>query len=576
VKRALDRLAGESFDLAVVGGGIYGACAAFEGAARGLRVALVERDDFGSGTSSQSLKVVHGGLRYLQHLDLRRTLESIAERRVLLRIAPHLVQPLACAMPLYGHGVRGREAVAIGLWLNELAGSSRGGSPDPARRIPRGRLLSRAEMLALCPGLDARGLTAGALWWDAQTWSSERLLLAFLAAADARGAALANHVEATGLLLEGERSTRPRAAGVALRDRETGREIALRARSVLVCAGPWVDRVLARAGVARRRPLFGLSKALNLVVRRLFPHDTALGVAGRSAFRDRDAIVQAGSRLFFLVPWQDVTLVGTKHLAWEGEPESFAVDEADVRAFLAEVNDALPAAGVVPDDVVGVYAGMLPRTPGTPARGEVQLQKSCAFTDHGREDGVEGLFSVVGVKWTTARAVAARSVARIAARLGNEGGGAAAATVRAVAGGEIEDVAKFLGRAEDERVPGLDAASFRHLLRAHGRGVEAVTGLVAADPALGRRLHAASPVVGAEIVHAARAEMALHLDDVLLRRTALHLARPLGRAALDAAAALAARELGWDAARTAAEIERAAAALRRFTVLPEATARLDL
>lgn len=575
MKRDLDRLAGEEFDLAIVGGGAYGACAAHEAAARGLRVALVERGDFGSGTSSQSLKVIHGGLRYLQHLDLRRTAESIAERRRLLRMAPHLVHPLACAMPVYGHGVRGREALAVGLWLNELAGSSRGGPADPERRIPRGRLLAREEMRALCPGADDRGLTAGALWWDAQAWSTERLLVAFLAAAAQGGAALANHVEATGLALERRPDGSRRVAGLELRDAAEGRELVLRSRHVLVTAGPWLDGLLARAGVAAGRRRFAPSKALNVAVRRIFSHDTAIALAGRTPFRDRDALLRAGSRLFFLVPWRDVTLVGTRHLSWEGDPDAFAVEPDDALAFLEEAREALPAARLGAADVVGVYGGMLPRAPGTPAAGEVQLQKDGSVLDHARgAQPVDGLVSVVGVKWTTARAVAERAVVLVARKLGLAAAARRAPT--ALASGATERWSDLVARARARGVRGLDDDAALALVRGHGGGAFALFDAVEADPALGRRVLPHATTVAAEIVHAAREEMALHLDDVILRRTDLHLARPLGRAALERCAELAGDALGWDPRRRAAEIDRAEAALRRFALLPEAAEALGL
>jgi len=574
VKRDLDRLAGEEFDLAIVGGGVYGACAAHEAAARGLRVALVERGDFGSGTSSQSLKVIHGGLRYLQHLDLRRTLESIAERRRLLRMAPHLVHPLPCAMPVYGHGMRGREALAFGLWLNELAGSSRGGPADPARRIPRGRLLGRDEMLALCPGLDANGLTGGALWWDAQAWSTERLLLAFLASAARDGAALANHVEAVELRLERAGRAR-RVRGLALRDAASGRELELRARDVLVTVGPWLDGFLRRGGVATRRPAFLPSKALNVAVRRLFPHDTAIGLAGRAPFRDRDALLRAGSRLFFLVPWRDATLVGTRHLAWDGDPDGFAVTPEDAERFLEEARAALPGAALTARDVLGVYGGMLPRAAGTPASGEVQLRKQHAVVDHAREpEPVEGLVSVVGVKWTAARAVAERAVSLVAARLGV--GAAGRREPRLLAGAEEAPVGALVERARSRGAAGLDGDALFALVRAHGGEAPALLDAIAAEPALAERLHPGVPVVAAQIAHAVRHEMALHLDDVLLRRTDLHLARPLGRDLLARCAAIAGPILGWDDARRRAEIARAEAALRRFALLPEAVEALGL
>ncbi len=212
VKRDLGALAGRRHDLAIVGGGIYGVCAAWEAARRGLSVCLLERGDFGGATSSQSLKVVHGGLRYLQHADLRRFREGVAERRSFLELAPHLVDPLPFLIPTYGRGLRSREAMALALLVNDVLSVGRNPRGDPSKRIPRGRVLRRGAVLDMLPGLAGTGLTGGALWYDCQTWSTERLLLAFLTAAVEAGAAAANQAEVIGFLgTPGMRGRRARA-----------------------------------------------------------------------------------------------------------------------------------------------------------------------------------------------------------------------------------------------------------------------------------------------------------------------------------------------------------------------------
>lgn len=560
MKRELARLAEGVFDVAIVGGGIYGAAAAYEATRRGLSVALVERGDFGGATSSQSLKIVHGGLRYLQHLDLPRMRESIRERRLLMELAPHLVRPLPFVMPTYGHGLRGREAHALALRLSDLVGFDRSPPGAPEHAIPRGRMLSRAEVLGLCPGIESAGLTGGALWYDAQTWSTERLLLAFLESAARAGAVLANHCEATGLLREGAR-----VAGLCLRDALGADDLELRARSVLSCAGPWVDAALARFGVRAAAPAFLPSKAMNLLTRRVLPGETAVGISWREDFRDRDAVLHRGRRLFFVVPWREHSLIGTRHLSWEGPPGEFRITEQDTQAFLDEVNRAYPPAALQPGDVAAVYGGMLPRSPGTPASGEVQLQKHAQLVDHGRRDGTPGLWSVVGVKWTTARGVAERAVAQVARSLGR-GGAAAPAAHGPLAGADPGAAAELARRVRERRPAALSEASLEPLLRGYGAGAAAVLELAEKEPALAAALHPASPVIGAQLVYAAREEMALRLEDVVLRRTELWLARPAD-AALQAAADRMAAELGWDAARRAREIDATHAALRRLRPL---------
>jgi glycerol-3-phosphate dehydrogenase len=509
VRRDLPALAACEYDLAVVGGGIYGICAAREAARRGLATCLLERGDFAGETSANSLRIIHGGLRYLQHGDLRRMRESIGERRLLQRLAPKLVRPLPCLMPTYGHGLKGPEVLRVALALNDLVGWDRNSGLAPGEQLPRGRVLGRAELLSLLPQVSRDGLTGGAIWYDAQVTSSERLALAFLASGVAAGVAAANYVEVTGLLDRGGR-----VAGVGAVDRLTGDRVEVRARAVLNTAGPWADDLLRRAGVDAP-PLFQASKAFNLLLNRPLFDRFAVGLAGRWAFRDRDAIVQKGAQLFFVVPWRDRCLVGTRHLRPEG-PDDVVTTEADVRRFIAEVNEAYPAAGLAREDVLAVYSGLLPEAPGH-GGAEVQLQKQAAFRDH-RLDGHDGLYTSVGVKWTTAREVAAQTVTRLAQRI-----------------------------APGALTPARDDAP-----------------LPAAEPD--------GPATPPRVRRAVQEEMAQRLADVVFRRTTLGADGHPGAEALERCADLVAAELGWNPARRQEELALTEAEFQRRGSRPAAPA----
>lgn len=559
MRRALPALADREHDLAIVGGGIHGVCAAYEAASRGLSVALVERADFGAGTSSQSLRVIHGGIRYLQHGDVRRTLASLREQHALLTIAPHLVEPLETALPTRGSGLRSRALVGAGLAAHEVLRALVPRPRDPLRRPRRGRLVSREALLALAPGQRDDGVTGAAVFCDAQAWSSERLLLAFLRSGCEAGALTANHAPAEGFLRAGDRVT-----GVRVRDALSGERFDVRARMVLVCAGPWTDAVAAALGRPVPERHFPLSKALNLVVRRR-PPPVALALEGPAGFVDRDAVLQAGSRLLFAVPWRSLTLLGTRHLPWSGDPDAFAIDEADVEGLLADVNRAWPGARIRRDEVVGALGGMLPRRRGSRADEEVQLEKAETLVDHRRTDGVDGLLSLVAVKWTTARRVAEVAVDAVVRRIGR--GGPSRTRTRPLVGGEIEDVSRWLSGGLAAPAPeGVTDASRLALLRGHGTRADAVLALARREPSLAAPLVAGVPTIAAELVHAAREEMALRLDDVLLRRTELFLAAPLAPDVLARAADLVGDALGWSDARRGDEIARASAALHRFTL----------
>lgn len=377
MKRDLDALSG-AFDVVVVGGGIHGAVAACDAAQRGLRTALLERDDFGGGVSWNSLKTIHGGLRHLQRADVGGLRESAGERRALLRVAPRLVRPLPVLVPV--HGAAEGALLRLGLLANDVLTFDRNLGVPPERRVPGGRLLTTAEARELCPGLgEDAGLRGAALWTDAQVDSSERLVLAFVRAAADAGAVVANHAEVVAV----ERDAGGRVAGVRVRDGFGGTEREVRARVLLNAAGPWMDDVLARAGV--HRPKVPLLDALNLVVGR--------PILGAAAVGRR-----AAGRYLFAAPWRDRTLVGTAYDPLGTDPARAA------ERFLGDARQAFPWARLEPSDVVAVHRG---RVPGT-GRG-LALQTRSRVLNHARE-GAPGLLSLLTVKYTTARAVAETAV----------------------------------------------------------------------------------------------------------------------------------------------------------------------
>jgi glycerol-3-phosphate dehydrogenase len=379
--RDLDALTSREHDLLIVGGGVIGAAIAWDAAQRGLAAALVEGADFASGTSWNSMKTIHGGLRYLQKLDIRRTRQSIGDRRALLRVAPDLVAPLPFLIPLYGHGRFGPEVLWLGLKLNDLVACDRNLGLNQTRRIPAGRILSRREVLAHVPGIETRGLSGGALWFDAQVSSAERLVLAFLEAAYGAGACLANYCEVSSIT----RNDR-RVLGAHAQDRESGATLEVRARVVILAAGPWTESLLRSAGV--RSPRIPLLRATNVVLRRSTLDGPAIG-----AHRD--------GRYLFAVPWRNRTIVGTEYAPHGPLPQE------EIERFVREAARAFPWAGITIDDVSLVHRGLVPGT-----RDASGLWSRDLILDHAR-DGASGLVSVVGVKYTTAREVAQRAVNRV-------------------------------------------------------------------------------------------------------------------------------------------------------------------
>ncbi len=534
MQRDLDRLEQETRDLLVVGAGINGVALARQAAARGLTVALVDQGDFGGATSANSLKILHGGVRYLQQADVPRLRQSVRARRAMLRAAPHLVAPLPCAMPTRGHLLKSRWAMRLGLLANDLLSWDRNRGVAPALHIPGGRVGPRAEWLRLAPELDDARFDGVALWHDALACNTERLGLAFVQSAAEAGAAVANHVAVTGFLREGRA-----VAGVRARDQLTGRALAIRARRTIVNTGPWLRETLALLDTPVTCPPYRLSLTMNLVLRRQLVSRHAVGLTAYDA-------AWRGGRLLFFVPWRDRTMVGTFMRLHAGSAGDLAVTAADLDNCLAAINLAHPAARVTRADIAFVHAGLLPAADrDVPPGAEPPLLNHFRIVDHGAADGVDGLISVLGVKYTTAGDVAARTLRRLGLT------GRAAADDAPLPGGDDADVeALAAGVARS----GLAPATALRLARHYGTRVSAVVQVGAREPGLWQPVGADSDVLGAEVAYAVREEMAVTLGDVVLRRTGLGSAGRPADATLRAVARLMAAELGWDDARTAGEL----------------------
>ncbi len=541
VMRDLSPLAERPFDVVVVGGGVTGAAIAWDAAQRGLSVAVVERGDFGGATSANSLKVVHGGIRYLQHLDVARVRESSRERSAWLRIAPHLVRPMPVLVPAYGHGVRGPEAIAAAFALLEAltAGRNRG-LREPGRRIPRARLISRAETGARCPELARPDLTGAGLFWDGQLLNPPRLVWELVRTAGGAGAVAANYCEVRRFVRRADRIV-----GVAVEDLLGGGRFVVRGRVVVNAAGPFAEELYVRDGLraARRVPL---SRDMALVIRRPLVGEEAVAV--QTGYRDPDALLSRGFRHLFVVPWRGVTLAGVNSIVFPGDPFTLTTTQAEVEGFVREINGAVPAWRVTLDDVALVHAGLLPIGSPTLRDANVSFGKRPYLVDNARTDGVEGLVTAIANRFTIARGLAERAVDLIFRKLGHAAPPCLTSTTPLRGGGEIDS---------NERWPELVGdPSLRWIGRlklTYGSAWREVAALLRADPSLAGTV-GTTRTLKAELVYAVRCEMARTLSDCVFRRTDLGTAGDPGETALAECAALAAVELGWSEARTCSEL----------------------
>ena len=397
MQRALSRLSRETFDLLIIGGGATGCFTARDAAMRGLKVALVEARDFAAATSAHNSKLAHGGLRYLRNLEISLVRESLAERRNLMRIAPHLVRPLPFLLPLYDAGLRERLTLKAGLTLYDLLSYDRNRLEDPAQHLPGHRWLGKSAALAREPVLAGPELQGAFEYHDAQMYSPERIALECLIDADTHGAAIANHVAADRLLVR-ERKVE----GAAVRDALTGAAFDIRAKLTLVAAGPWADLFLEQATGKPASHKLVRSKGIHL----LLPPVT----------RANALTMEAGSGHFFVLPWRGQTLLGTTDTEFRGDPGTLAVSESDIDSFLDTVNKYLPSARLTRTQVMFFYAGLRPLVDDGSGQ-TYNASRRSELVDHAREDGLDGLFSALGGKWTTSRRLAQTITDAVVAKL---------------------------------------------------------------------------------------------------------------------------------------------------------------
>jgi len=515
-------------DLLVVGGGITGAGVARDAALRGLAVGLVERTDWGAGTSSRSSKLIHGGVRYLEMGDVGLVRESATERAVLRRLAPHLAEPVRMVMPTYSRTSHAK--LGIGLWTFERIAT--------VEADERHVMWDRDEALAAEPLLDGTRLHGAAVFTEYLT-DDARLVLDTVKGAHVAGALCANHVEATEI--SGD--------VVALRDRLTDRVLRVRARAVVNAAGPWVDEVRRRAGALSGARLH-LTKGIHLVV----PH-------ARLPVRHVVVMMAHDRRSAFAVPRDGITYLGTTDTDYGPPADHPAVERADADYLLDAAGRTFAAAAPRVTDVVTSWAGLRP----------LLHEEGKAPSEISRKDEImtadSGLISIAGGKLTTHRRMAERVVDLVVRRLGRRTEPCRTATVPLPSGGLAVDEIGTLARTLATRFPALGPHGGARLVRLYGAGCRDLLARAERDPRAAETLPGTA-VLRAEIEMVLDDEMALTLEDVLERRTRLLLFDPAqGLACAEAVAAMAATRLGWDAARTARELaayRTLATDLRRF------------
>jgi len=543
MKRYTEHEKNDTFDVIVIGGGISGAAIAYEAATRGLRVVLFEKGDFSEATSAASSKLIHGGLRYLSNMEYGLVRESLRERRILENIAPNFVYPCPMLFPHYRNQFKSNKwLLKIGLTLYDLLAFDKGRTWDAAKKIPNHTTLSPDDALQQQPVLKRKGLTGASLFYDCLSIFPERLALAFIKSAIAYRAEVANYARVSGFLFDDAGKT---VQGVSVKDLIHDTSYDVRGTITINCAGPWADSVLDLARRKNGEHPLRRSEGIHIITKPLI-NDSAVVSA-----------ITPNGRHCFLIPWRDHTLIGTTDKAYHGHPDDYRVTRQSIEELIAEVNASFDRLAIRYEDVRHCYGGLRPLVEDQTEETYTSSRKYEIYDN--ATDGLNGLMTVEGGKWTTSRHLAEKVVDRLRGK-----------TVfpispslsdrKYLAGSEIRDITAFLDRVkrdyndftEDTRV---------YLAQIYGTAVEEILALARQNPALAERMNDEGDIL-AQAVFAARHEMAHTLQDIVLRRTGIATLGNPGEDVLRRVAETVAGDLGWDADRVRREVEQTSAFLK--------------
>lgn len=535
MRRDLAKLQTEDFDIAIVGGGMHGAWIALRGAQAGYRVALIEKDDFGGATSANSLKILHGGLRYLQHFDLARMRSSIKARREFARISPHLFKPLPCVIPLEPAGVRSPWILGPALLVNDVLSADRNAGVDRSARLPLGRLMSSEQCIqAIAPLADSMAV-AGGLWWDAVALDASRLCLEALLRAADLGAVIANHVSARKLM-----SQRGKLHGLTAVDEDTGKDFQVAAKAVVDATGPWAGQLSAQSGLPTAFLPPAWIGGMNIVLRRSLGIDKAVALSAVSKVADRTAVLQRATRELFFVPWRGLTMIGTDYHSVTDIAAGQSGPPVDAVAnFVAEIATVAPRSRISLDDVMAVHWGLLPLDAST----ATLPRKSPILACGASKTGAAGLVVAIGEKLTSAPIMSHKVIKAVGDEIGPPSS----------------------KRRKSKKIPAIPSPSLpqsavTRLRSRYGERWSDVIDWAGVPGEFFQPIHPSVATLGVEVIHAIRQEMALDLQDLVLRRLGLGDTGYPGHPVLARCAEIAAAEFGW----TPAEMDQAVSGLEAW------------
>lgn len=532
MKREIVLFKNRTFDVLVVGGGIHGAAVAHECALQGMSVALIEKNDFGSVTSANSLKIIHGGFRYLQHLNIKRMRESILSRKIMLQVSPHNIEPLQCVIPTSGKGIRNKWIMSVALMINDIIGFDRNAQVSEKKKIPKGSILNLNECAKIFPKISWNGYTGGACWFDALAINSERLTLDFVKESTKYGSIVSNYLSMQEFIVESGK-----VKGAKVLDEVTGERFSIMANSVVVTSGASNDRVLGTLQ-NRKYQQEKWALAVNIIVKKNLVEQSAIGLTGEENYIDNDAILKKKGRFFFFVPWRGYTMIGTTYTFKDNNEGLLHPEKHYAAEILEEIRHLFPDENIRIEDVTKVHAGYVPAY-STKDNDEVQLVKETQVEDLSMKmlSPTAGLFSVKSVKYTTAPVVAREVASRISEYLNLKD------TINRPA-----DRYKEADIAQGLKATNVD---MKILEQRYGKNIRLVGKYLEKD----QNLICDAPLLyGGEIDYFIEEEMALKLEDVVFRRSDVGTAEIPPRAILELIAGKMGQRFDWTKSHIIKEI----------------------
>lgn len=536
MERFIENYQNEKFDVIVIGGGITGASVAYEAATRGLKVALVEKKDFSWATSAVTSKMIHGGLRYLVNGEIGLVRESLRERRVLENIAPNFVYPWPMMMTHYKKPLKNNKwVVKIGMIAYDALSYDKNFTWDACKKIPRHKTVSRKEVLRSEPHVRPNDLTGASIFYDCISIFPERLTLAFIKSAVAHGAKVSNYAKVEDFMMDSRKSV----TGVKVKDLLTGKIHHVTGTVTINCGGPWADILLGMAkpkgntnGQLRR------SEGIHIITKkRLLSGNYTVGS------------MTPDGRHFFLIPWRKHTLIGTTDKPFTGNPDDYRVTRESIMELIDDVNSSFGDGKLCYADVQHTYGGLRPLVEKETKETYSSSRKYEIYDN--KNDGLDGLITVEGGKYTTSRQLAENCLNIVASKLGRSLG-KSVTKQKYLNGCEIKDLCAFFSQVEKEN-DDFGKSTRDYLGRHYGTECAEVVKLARQDQSLAEVLNDDGEIM-AQVVYAVRHEMARTLSDIVMRRTGIGTLGNPGKDVLRKVAQVAARELGWDNARVEQEI----------------------